>query len=356
MSAFRYCAKLYIPENIDFLFDIETIKDTEQKLRSAIQKVEVAVSVREKTLEELLTVVDDAKKQLDVYSDLLIKSVTQLKQNTQARLDSISNELESVLFEQSKVLNMGVATAKDVLQKVTHANTKSNNKSQQFTCSNLAAITAQNCEAAISSFECPDLREILFEPHVTCEDFLNLVFKNNSLGDFFLQPWPKENACVLYTILKKTTTRIKEISDNTRYCDVTGSCTLQDETILLADYNNASLKRILPGFKSESDSLKLSGDVWSVAVINQNEVAVTLPDQKQVMIIALDTKMKTKRTLKLDFVCRGITHYNNELFISSDKTVYVYTLAGKVLGQFSADKRGHTYATWQQVKMAACCL
>lgn len=51
--------------------------------------------------------------------------------------------------------------------------------------------------------------------------------------------------------------------------------------------------------------------------------------------------MQPTRTVNLNFECYGITHHNNELVISDlGNTVFVYTVAGKLLRQIFRDKTG----------------
>lgn len=188
LSLFRSCTKLYIPENIDVLFNTEKIKRSEQLLRFAIQKVEASLRLREMCIQDVLKFVDVAGEQLENYTYQLIQAVTELKQNTQDRLDSIRIDYESVLFDQSSALNKELAVAKEILQKLTVENSESNNKSLQITCSNLAVMTTQKCEETNKNLVCPDIKEIPFRPHVTCEELFNILLMNNSLGEFSLLP------------------------------------------------------------------------------------------------------------------------------------------------------------------------
>lgn len=200
---------------------------------------------------------------------------------------------------------------------------------------------SSKCKDANRGLVCPDVKDILFQPHVTCEKLFEKLLLNNSLGKFSTLHSCKRSVCVPLKIKKKEKKSVN-VKSAVKHCDINGSCTLQDGTILLADYNEDCLKRLSPRATSVSDCLDFSGHPWSVAVINQKQAAVTLPEQKQVHIIALDRTMNTTRTLKLDFMCYGISHCNNELFISDRNTLYVYTVAGKLLRKFPRASTGRT--------------
>lgn len=306
-----------------------------------IQRVEEALRLREKSLADVLKVVDDAEKQLDIYTDQLLQTVIELKQKTKARLDSIRNAFESILSDQSSALTKELSVAKDILEKVARATSECSNKSQQITCSHLATMTVQNCEDANRRLSYLDVGEILFQPHVTCNELFHMLFKYNSLGKFSILPLRKKCVCVPYKIVKKEKTSAQVMGDK-RDCYISESFSLQDGTILLADYNNNCLKRLSLCDTYVSDCIHLSSGPWSVATISQKLAVVTLLFQKQVHIIAFDTTRRTIRTLKLGFECFAVTHFNNELFISDRNTVYVYTVGGIFLRQISDHSTGQT--------------
>lgn len=151
------------------------------------------------------------------------------------------------------------------------------------------------------------------------------LFEHNSLGDF--SPSPSRKQGLPYKIVKKVNTSVYLKSDKRQF-SIPGSCTLQDGTILLADYDNSSLKRLSLHDTSVTDCLQLPDRPWSVAVISQKEAAVTV-DKCEVHFIALDTKLKITRTLEFDCFCHIIKHYNNEFYVSDFNVVNVYTEEAK---------------------------
>lgn len=198
LSMFRSCAILNIPENIDVLFDTEKIKRSEQHLRSTIQKVVVAIRLRELCLEDVLKVVDDAGKQLETYTDRLVRALMEFKLETQSRLDSIRDEFETDLSDQTAFLKKELTYANEILLKTTRANSEGNNKSQQFTCSCLAAMTTKKCEDANRNCDYTDVKEILFHPHKTCEKCCN-VYSNIIHLENFLFHLHGTKKCVFLT-------------------------------------------------------------------------------------------------------------------------------------------------------------
>lgn len=331
-SFFSPCVKLYIPENIDYLFDIDKIKQTEQQLGSAIEKLEAALSLRDKCAEDLLRAVDEAERQLEMYTEIFTTAVTELKYKTRASLDSISKSLKTVFSEQKSVISEEVVCAKDILGKTKNANLESNNKSEQFACSALAAMARESCDGVNQRLFCPNVKEIVFKPNVATEELLKSLLLHSSFGEFSIVHTPQQINVWPYKVMCIDKLRIKarRHEDNT---GIGGSCALQDGTVLLADRNNKCLKRLPPCGTSVSDCLQLPGSPRSITVINQTQVAVTLPYQTQVQVITLDKTMTKTRTFKTDFECRFIAHDNNELFLSDGIRMCVYTVAGKFLRQ-----------------------
>lgn len=180
----------------------------------------------------------------------------------------------------------------------------------------------------------PDVKKIVFQPHVPCEELLKTILCFGSLGHFSFIRTGKNRSKECSKTIQKVEANGKLHSDRDN-CWIFGSCAVEKGPILLADFNNKCLKSLLPLDESVTDHFPLPDSPWSVTLINQNEAAVTIPDQKQVQIIALDKTLTSTRTLQLNFTCRGIAHYNNELYLSDTNTIYVYTLIGRFLRKIS---------------------
>jgi hypothetical protein len=67
-------------------------------------------------------------------------------------------------------------------------------------------------------------------------------------------------------------------------------------------------------------------------MINNKQVAVTLPSQQEVLFASLEAEMKTANKIKTDFQCYGLAYTNNNLYISDSNTsAYISSLSGKNL-------------------------
>jgi outer membrane protein assembly factor BamB len=117
---------------------------------------------------------------------------------------------------------------------------------------------------------------------------------------------------------------------------------MEDGTQILADHNNSKLKRLHSYNFTVTDYCDLPGGPWQMCMINNTQVAVTVPSKKEVHLISLERQMKTTNKINTDFKCYGLAYANNNLYISDhDTSVYMYALSGRKLNQFSKKQSGH---------------
>jgi DNA-binding beta-propeller fold protein YncE len=131
---------------------------------------------------------------------------------------------------------------------------------------------------------------------------------------------------------------VKDKSDKT--CQIYSACYMEDDTIILADNNNSKLKRLDSNNYTITDCYNLPGEPYQICKINKTQAAVTLHSQQEVHFISVDRQMKTTNNIQTDFYCRGIAYANNYLYISDTTSVYIYTMSGRKLKQFSIDQSG----------------
>ncbi|XP_060562256.1 uncharacterized protein LOC132721895 [Ruditapes philippinarum] len=123
-------------------------------------------------------------------------------------------------------------------------------------------------------------------------------------------------------------------------CSIFSACYMEDGKIILADYNNQKLKRLDCHNYTITDCYNLPGEPYQICKINETQVAVTLYTKQEVHLISVDRQMKTTNKIKTDFDCLGLAYANNHLYISDFTSVYIYTMSGRKLKQFSTDLSG----------------
>ena len=136
-------------------------------------------------------------------------------------------------------------------------------------------------------------------------------------------------------------------------CRITGMAITEDSRILMADYNNSTVKMFSHGMQCLSSVSVLRRPwymLWSfdsapltIAVISDREAVVTTTNHKLVLLDISGTQLHIKATTQLSFDIRGITNYNDKLVISSDSptpSVKLIDLTGKVHWSVPSDKQG----------------
>ncbi|XP_060572265.1 uncharacterized protein LOC132730374 [Ruditapes philippinarum] len=131
-----------------------------------------------------------------------------------------------------------------------------------------------------------------------------------------------------------------KVKSDEQTCDIYSACYMENGTIILADYNNKKLKRLKSHNYTITDCYNLPGEPFQICKINETQVAVTFNSKQEVHFISIDRQMKTTNKIKTGFICRGIAYANNHLYISDNLSVYIYTMSGRKLKQFSIDQSG----------------
>lgn len=338
----RPCEKLYIPNNIEQLFRPEETKIGEEHLKHAIERMKAALNQRHERKDDLKKAVSDASQSLNDYVEEIQAILNELRETTTTSLERLCEEIESPIENQKLELTKTIALAEDILQKTRHANSCDSNDSQRYVCSKLAAAASRDCGKFCSDMDSRHVQKITFTPHVPSKTMFHTFSDRSkpapSLGMFTVVNKDSEPT---YKIRNKTKLGVR-LPEDTLKTFISGSCILHDGTCVLADNQNMSLKCLHPPYSSVYECLELRSQPWAVCAVSQQEVAVTLPHVKEIVFSSAERRMKTRRTVKVDFMCYGIGCRADELFVCDNSTVYVFTATGtwSLLRQISVDSSG----------------
>lgn len=107
-------------------------------------------------------------------------------------------------------------------------------------------------------------------------------------------------------------------------CDITGCCQLPQGEILLVDYRNKRLKKC--GTRYETvDVCELFPSPWDVCYTGNNEAVVSLYKKLQFVDV---TGMILTRSVKTERDCKGLVCHNDQLFVTDNETVCIYSTKG----------------------------
>ena len=96
---------------------------------------------------------------------------------------------------------------------------------------------------------------------------------------------------------------------------ITGSVFMPSGELCLCNYT-ASTIRILNNEFSFKEELKLEGVPWDVAVINEENVLITMPNEKKLHYVQVRPKLQLGGGKNLDKKCWGVEVYKGDFYVS----------------------------------------
>ena len=112
-------------------------------------------------------------------------------------------------------------------------------------------------------------------------------------------------------------------------CNITGITITPSGQRLVVDSNNRKVKLFSQDITFLS-SVSVPGHPWDITMVNAREAVVTVR-QSLVFLEVTNTQLRIKHTIKLSFVCFGITHSNGKLFVTDRTTIHALDLRGNEL-------------------------
>lgn len=319
---------MYIPDNLTTLHSQKDVRLATGRLDATIDALKNALIADKQDKSHWAELKSKTLSSITGFKNEIVEHLNKLERETIEALNAWCREADDSAEKQTKRLSQQLAAAEDIRKKLSMAD---GNEAQEYVCCKEAFLIADKQEE-INSALC-EVEEIKFHQNAT---MLESVFKESSLGTF-------SNALKrrVYKIKKKDIVRVWS-RDKSIACNISGCCTIGDNTVLYTDLDNFMLKRLAP-YSSHvrlKDQLLLADRPWAVCTVSLQEVAVTLPYINQVQFVTVDSTMKLKRVMMVRCKCCAIAYVSGELFISDDATVYVYTIAGALTRQFTWEKTG----------------
>lgn len=131
-----------------------------------------------------------------------------------------------------------------------------------------------------------------------------------------------------------------KMKSDTKMCYITGVCQLQDGTVILTDYYNWKIKRLV-GDYNVRDHCDLDSYPTDICCTDQNEVAVKMYSNK-VHFIEVGKDLSKLREIAIEGggYC-GIVYVDKELWVSTGSGINVYSRSGELLKMIVKEIIGH---------------
>ncbi|KAH3777970.1 hypothetical protein DPMN_179421 [Dreissena polymorpha] len=115
-------------------------------------------------------------------------------------------------------------------------------------------------------------------------------------------------------------------------CHITGCCVLSEEQVLIVDNSNNKVKLLNEQYQVVSHCC-VTAKPLDVCQITPSEVAVTVDDGSTTheiqFITVINSQLVIGRKFQLKHECTGIAHHDGDLFVTSGRELYKYSLSGK---------------------------
>ena len=105
------------------------------------------------------------------------------------------------------------------------------------------------------------------------------------------------------------------IPDDSEEPGITGCCCMPGGQAVLCDMNNDQIKLLDSSYKLIGN-LKLPSWPRDISVLSDTEVIITLPHNRQLLIVAVTSQLRIIRTIQLDKKCWGVDVSGGEIYIT----------------------------------------
>ena len=333
--AHRGCKEVtYIPEaavGIESSLELLEVKENVMKIKEKVDELrmkrEENQTVVQQQKEDILTDILDLRIRISEVLDNLEKTA---RLELQERYGDVSNKIDN-----------DVKTCEDVSLSLANMTTK-----LETTCGNDPELFVQVKKAKKTIEEAKMITKnisknlgkenLTFSPDRTLETLLNHM---DTLGKFgedrhsFKAQFDAEYSMAM-------SSDIGSCEDNP------GALCLMDGKVILTNVHHKRLKMVNNNYKV-TDHVDLPGKPYGVCLVGENEVVVSLREEKQLQFVAVDKKLKLTRTMKLGVTCYGVACNSDEIFVACVAGQYenrpqirVYNMSGRMLRVFEKTRDG----------------
>ena len=109
------------------------------------------------------------------------------------------------------------------------------------------------------------------------------------------------------------------IPDDRKVPVISGCCYMADGQAVLCDMNNNQIKLLDSSYKL-IENLKVPAWPAEISVLNDTEVIITIPDERQLLIVAVTSQLRIIRTIQLDKECCGVDVSRGEIYITCEES------------------------------------
>ncbi|XP_045176846.2 uncharacterized protein LOC123537260 isoform X2 [Mercenaria mercenaria] len=327
----RACKIDYIPDKCAGIGASKEYRDIMKKLNE-----------KNKDAEDVTKKAEVRDKEIDKCHANIIKELLNFRKEINERLDQLQYEIQKDADKKKSndkkiiqmVLDECANMSSDImkLQSSLQANKSSRQNGQLYINMKRAEskLKLDEVQMAVENLAKTEM-QYFFERSTDLE---NVLSKHNIFGKLSIS-----TNLVTFTKKKiKSLTHKEDIDVRTKsdsgwfYCYITGCAILSTNKLVLADNNECKLKVFDRQSTTLIEEIKLESNPSGIVVMPYDQIAVTVPGNKEILIMKTAGKLSTvhKIPVKCDF--RGITYHQDYLYLvcKNPKSVLVLDTQGTI--------------------------
>ncbi|XP_053384925.1 uncharacterized protein LOC123537572 [Mercenaria mercenaria] len=326
----RECKIDYISDTCADIGDSEEYMDIMEKLNEKMKDVEDIMKKAEVRDKEIDKCHADIIKEILNFRKEINERLDQLQQEIQKDADKKKSKDENIIqMVRDECANISSDIKK--LQSKLEANKTSKQNEQLY-------INIKRAESKLKSDEVKKADKNLAKTYMQYSferntDIENVLSRDNIFGKLNL------NFCLVTPTEKKifkTLTYKEDIDVRTKadtgwfYSYITGCAILSTNKLVLADKKEYKLKVLDRQSTTVIEEKRLDSSPTGIAVMPKDQIAVTVPGNKEILIMETAGKLTTVRKIPVQCDFRGITYHQDYLYLlcKNPKSVLVLDTQG----------------------------
>ncbi|XP_060606531.1 uncharacterized protein LOC132758814 [Ruditapes philippinarum] len=331
----RTCKVDYIPEKCVGVADGKEFDDVMKKLG---EKLKEASEISKKATR--------SRSNINDYNKEIIKAISEFRKEINDRIDLMQkdalNNAEEIKSNTNKIIQHVLDTCENMisgikcLQSSLHASRSTHQDGQLY-------IGMKKAESTLKSDELFDAEQTLlhtnmhysFQRNSELETLLCARMVFGEIVDHSRHEPSKVTKTVDHLIWKENI-NVKTLSDIKANCGISGCAVLDTNELVLADYINKKVKLLSKENKLVQEEKALDSKPFDIAVMTQNQFAVSMPKIQEIVVMTKDDKLSCVRSIKVDRECYDIDFNQDCLYVAclSPPSVIVLNTQGDILNTF----------------------
>ncbi|XP_053383721.1 uncharacterized protein LOC128549951 [Mercenaria mercenaria] len=274
-------------------------------------------------------------KELDSSYDNVIKEIIKFRKEINDRLDQLQKQIQTdaekkTIKEKQAVTNvLDTCTAISSDIKKLKSSLQDNKDSQQ---NGQLYITIKQAKSKLKLDDLKNAQESLDQTNLQ-----HIFERNTKLVNLF-------NKQYIFGKLSRSSSlltnmgdiNVQTTSDNNKLW-ITGCAVLSYNKVMLVDSNNYTLKVVDTQSKVVIEEKTLESRPWDICILPLDLIAVTMPDQKKILIMATNGDISIIRKIPVKRKCRGVTYHQGHLYVVclSPNCVFTVDTQGNVINTLS---------------------